>query len=218
MRTSYDLCKGEWYIWIIILKKQDTILLHPVDVVICWFCMDPFSNFGCLIQIYALWDEDSSTHWHQQKQLGLCVLWSQQRVEYIWTPHIMAHSTIMWCGNGRETTCHCGWERDSRTEARPRARPVLQFTFNRSLSPFYSVYVIALFFFLISSTLCLSSPFKYLMFPSCALSVSFKFFQTSVLWPEGYCLWKNVLHGPRQYRGYSLKESISCHSITSSHG
>lgn len=56
-------------------------------------------------------------------------------------PRIMAHSTIMWCGNGRETTCHCGWERDSRTEARPRARPVLQFTFNRrlSLSLFYSV-------------------------------------------------------------------------------
>lgn len=59
-------------------------------------------------------------------------------MEYIWTPHIMAHSTIMWCGNGRETTCHCGWERDSRTEARPRARPALQFTFNRSLSLFIS--------------------------------------------------------------------------------
>lgn len=85
------------------------------------------------------WTRFNSTHWHQQKQLGLCVLWSQQRVEYIWTPNIMAHRTIMWCGNGRETTCHCGWERDSRTEARPRARPALQFTFNCSLSLFCSV-------------------------------------------------------------------------------
>lgn len=43
------------------------------------------------------------------------------------------------CGNGRETTCHCGWKRDSRTEERPRARTVLQFTFNRSPSLFCSV-------------------------------------------------------------------------------
>lgn len=43
-------------------------------------------------------------------------------MEYIWTPHIMAHSTIMWCGNGRETTCHCGWERDSRAEAKAQSQ------------------------------------------------------------------------------------------------
>lgn len=51
-------------------------------------------------------------------------------------------------------------ERDSRTEARPRARPELQITFNRFLSLFLlSVYVISLVFFLISSavSLCLSN-------------------------------------------------------------
>lgn len=81
----------------------------------------------------------------------------------------------MWCGNGRETTCHCGWERHSRTEARPGARPVLQFTFNRSLSLFCSVCLchlsisLSLSLSLISSScllipLCLSLVWKYLMF------------------------------------------------------
>lgn len=45
----------------------------------------------------------------------------------------------MWCGNGHETTCHCGWKRDSREEARPRASRIPHFTFSRSSSLFCSV-------------------------------------------------------------------------------
>lgn len=66
-----------------------------------------------------------------------------------------------------------------------------------------SVYVISLFFLLLLA-------FLFLCLLCFLLSVSFSFFQTSLLWPDGYCLWKNVLHRPRRYCGYSLKESISC--------
>lgn len=126
-------------------------------------------------------------HIDTSKNSWSCVLWCQQRVEYIWTPHIMAHHTIMWCGNGRETTCHCGCEKVSRTEARPRARPELQFTFNHSLSLFYSACLCHLSFsrsflalhLLFHSVSLITFQISH-VFPL-VLSVFFIFFQTSLL-------------------------------------
>lgn len=92
-------------------------------------------------------------------------------MQCIWTPHIMAHSTIMWCGNGRETTCHCGCERDSRTEARPGARRALQFTFSRSLSLFMSSLSFSSLPLCISH--CLSNISCLFLELSLALSLSF---------------------------------------------
>lgn len=97
---------------------------------------------------------------------GPCVLWSQQTAKYIWTPHIMARSTVMWCGNGRETTCHCGWGSGSRTEARPGARPVLQFTFSHALPRIRSPSVNVISLFSSSSSYSVSSFFEYLVFLS----------------------------------------------------
>lgn len=88
----------------------------------------------------------------QHKQLGLCVLWSQQRVEYIWMPHIMAHITIMCVVmavkphvtvDGRETPEQRQGPEPERYCNSPSITLHLCFAL--------SVYVISLFFFLISS-------------------------------------------------------------------
>lgn len=77
-----------------------------------------------------------------------------------------------------------------------------------SISVLICLFMSSLFFFFLLSYSCVSHHLSYI---SCfLLSVSFSFFQTSLLWPDGYCLSKNVLHRPRRYCGYSLKESISC--------
>lgn len=150
---------------------------------------------------------DSMAHIDTSTNSWLCLLWSQQRVEYIWTPHIMAHSAIMWCGNGRETTCHCGWQRDSRTEARPRARSVLQFTLDRSLISALSlaVSVILRLFSLVPST---PSPLAFQI-------AAVPFLRSpcvSLIFPDSSTLThlqRNVTCRSRQCGGYCFKGSIS---------
>lgn len=97
---------------------------------------------------------------------AMCFMASAESAVHMDASHYGAHTTIMWCGNGRETTCHCGWERgrDSRTEARP---PEAE---RHCASPSITLHLFRLTFclfisflrfpFLISSTPRLPSPFQ----------------------------------------------------------